>query len=220
MKQIFIVESINSNKFVTQYTETNGKLSTGSILNAEQFIDAVAQLKKENNASGASRCKANIIDPRILVDDIKKLVWTYTPEPDQILYYSHGSHGFVGKIHWPTFIFKRMGSRLFIGVIQSKNKRPTADTRVYYAPLPNISNMGSICLGSARLPKNNDIDAISKAYLDSTKTHFGHTAFFRNKKVPSAAQYANWLKSKEKEPVRVSELAVMGTVSDFILKAM
>lgn len=216
-KQIFVVETISNKTFITEYAQVAGKVSGGQVLSTNEFIEVVSQLRKLPTDTTA-KSKA-LIDSRILLDDGFSLVWTYTPEPDQNLYYSHGGHGFIGVIQWPTFIFRRSGNQLSIGVIQSRHKRPTLDTKVYRAPLPNISGTGAICLGSAKLPKSNlDIDAIAKAYLDSTKTHFGYSNCFRHKKEITAAQYVKWLKQKESEPVRVSELAVFGTVKDFIKK--
>ncbi|MFA0698170.1 hypothetical protein, partial [Vibrio sp. 10N.222.49.C9] len=88
------------------------------------------------------------------------------------------------SINWNhlVFCYDKSTTSLCVAVTQHA-KRCTATTRLYFAPLPNVWQNTSICLGSVNLPKTEDIDEIAKAYINSTKTHLNHTGMFRDSQV-------------------------------------
>lgn len=134
------------------------------------------------------------------------------------MYLKSNGQSLALKIKWPNLLFARKGKALFVAVLQHKT-RPTNKTRLYLAPLPNVYANHNICLGSVSLPDNNDIDEISMAYIESTKTHLSNSDFWRKGGL-TIERYVQWIKQKadSKTPISVSELKYSGTVSEFIQK--
>lgn len=222
-KQIFILEKTSGRTFITEYKSNETGIGAGRVLKLEEFTDSVNTALEDQYSKINKNNKINkkndlgLLDERIILMKHNKLVWKYTPKPSQFLYLKYGSSGYVGKFNWPTLVFKLENRTLSVAVLRSSKNRPTSDTRIYHAPLPNIYVNGNICLGTALLPKGNDIDEISEAYLNSTKTNFlkGMTCF-RNKEIKSMSHYLKWVKEKAHDKIKVSELAPMGTITSFI----
>ncbi|MDF9399070.1 hypothetical protein [Vibrio sp. 1180_3] len=207
-REAFIVEHFDKESFVTAYDiDLQNKISNARVVNRDDLIDA---LKTANHSNGL-----DILDPRILVSTPSTMVWTYKPSKYQPLYYRHNNRTFAKPILWCTFIFKYHQGRLSVCVAPN-GKRPTVNTRVYCAPLPNVYQSGKICLGTCQLPTTGNIDEISEAYFNSTKTHMNSNGLFRKKKSLGNTDYYAWLQSKVETPIRVSELAVYGTLNNFI----
>jgi len=217
IKRIFVLESFSGVSYVTEFTQNKEEISTGKIINFGEFVGNLNDIYESNEKaiSGNYSNEVELIDPRILVSKPNLLVWTYTPSPEQFIYYKYGKQGYAGRFNWPTLLFVRKGRALSVAVIRSSKNRPTLDTQLYQPPFPNTDN-GKICLGSVSLPEHNDIEKITIAYLDSTKTHFNgeKNHIFRNEEIPK--NYAKWLKSKAKNKVKISELKPLSTLAKFI----
>lgn len=214
-KTLFLLERFGSEAYISQMNVSqDGTVEEAQVIDPAQFIEQL-----QDTSSNSLYAKSEILDERILVKSTSKLAWYYQPKPSQRLFYKQSGRTLNAKINWCTFVFVRVQKRLFVGVIQH-NKRPNAKTRVYAAPLPNVyEKTGSICLGSCVLPDTMDIDKISETYLNSVKTHLNSQSQFRAKKTTTDKEYFDYISSKQEEKIKVSELAIMGTLSDFITQA-
>lgn len=131
--------------------------------------------------------------------------------------YQHKGSSFAAPIQWCNFVFKLQDGALSVVVSRGKS-RINGNTKLYHAPLPNVYESAKICLGSCTIPNSTDIDQISEAYFNSTKTHFNCNKSFRSKKQKTPKEYAQWLKTKVKSSIKVSELTSFGTLNQFISK--
>ncbi|MFC5079548.1 hypothetical protein VTH8203_01536 [Vibrio thalassae] len=205
-KEAFVLEHFGKESFLTAYdVNDDNTIANARVISRAEFIESLC-----------SNSVNEIIDPRILVNSAMLKVWTYTPRPNQPLFFNYAKRKFASPIKWCTFVFKYQKGSLSVGVIRAAKTRPTLETKVYYAPLPNIYSSGNICLGSCTLPTNGSIDEISEAYLNSTKTHFNYKNLFRDPTLGCYSNYYAWLERKRTEPIKVSELSVMGTLGTFI----
>ncbi len=201
-----VIETRDNESITTHYDVVNGEPTNPKIINPIEYI--------ENKFSHSN--STNIIDERILVNTSALLVWQYTPNTDQILNVKNGSKFLLQKHKWNNFIFKLQHNKLYIATTQFK-KRVNANTRLYHAPLPNVSSNGIICLGNLELPETRNIDQISKAYFDSLKTHLNNNYIFRNKTTNDTEFYKILNeKLKTRTGFKVSELNIFGTVEQFI----
>ncbi|MDN2483880.1 hypothetical protein [Vibrio agarivorans] len=207
---LYMVESLGTQTFITQYDTTKENTAINPVVISPS--DLITKLRESTNEDG----ELDIIDPRLLVDNGTCRVWVYTPEPDQPLYYNYGKKQRVQTVKkWCPLLFKMVDGKLYVAALRY-GTRPKMDTRIYHVPLPNVYSNGSICLGDVKLPKHFDVDAVSKAYLDSNKSHLNYTGGFRRKGTLKNEEYFEWLIRRDSEPMRVSELSVMGTVEQFI----
>lgn len=213
-QEIFLLDTINGKSYLTAFEVKDNTPKNPKVIDHKQLI---AKLSKQSST-------LSLTDERILATSHDTIVWTYTPKPSQPLFYRQGGKTIAKPIMWPTFIFKKKGGSLSVGVLRGRG-RPNANTKVYCAPLPNVYHNGGICMGSCNITNLDDIDAISEEYLNSTKTHLNNREFLRHpKKVMksptqdrlSNADYYRWISTKHDEPIRVSELSVLGTVDSFI----
>ncbi|ENM5835483.1 hypothetical protein NTH44_003593 [Vibrio metoecus] len=210
-RTLFLIEQIGSEGFVSKMDiDSEGNIGSSIVINPSELIERMYEAQSNNNSHSKS-----LLDERILVKNCDELVWYYKPEDKQRFFYRHEGRTINAPIKWPTFIFRKTGNELKVGVIQH-NKRPTLTTRIYYAPLPNVYDSGKICLGSCTLPNTFDVDEISKAYFNSVKTHINNKKMLRAFKMISQEDYFQFISKKKTEPVRVSELTVYGTVKQFI----
>lgn len=211
--EVVAFETINNETFITHYdvkiADANGARNESYEIYNPKVINPTTLVDKLNLK------QSGLIDPRVLVDSGNTLIWQYTPNPEQCLYYKYRDKTFAKPIKWCNFIFKLQGNELSVFAVQHKS-RPTEKTRLYFAPLPNVYSSGNICLGSCSLPRNKDIDAISECYFESVKTHLNNRKLLRGHKEVSDTQFFNWIKSKTTTPIRVSELKLFGTLKDIL----
>ncbi|MCY9870508.1 hypothetical protein [Vibrio barjaei] len=156
-----------------------------------------------------SNTQAELTDERVFLDNAQYLGWTYQTTDKTKLFYSHETKVIANSFPFPPLIFLLHKTKRTLSIYATQHKtRPKMTTRLYCAPLPNINNFGHVCLGSLVLPKENNIDAISEAYFQSTKTHLNNKDLFRGKSVTNQ-EYYNWALEviKTKRKVSVKELA-------------
>lgn len=210
-RTVYLLEQFGDKAFLSQMpVEDDGEIGQGHVIDPNQFIETLREAQNTDDSDGV-----DLIDRRLLVKNSKHMVWMYTPNPDQPFYYHHQNKRLAKPIHWPTFVFKRTGQSLSVCVLQHKT-RPSLNTRVYHAPLPNVYKSGSICLGGCVLPLTDDIDAITEEYLNSVKTHLNFDGGFRGVDAMTDKQYFQYIQRKTKEKIKVSELTPFGTLKDFI----
>ncbi|MEZ2336366.1 PRTRC system protein B [Mucilaginibacter sp. RCC_168] len=91
-------------------------------------------------------------------------VWYTTPQ-EVNLFFSDALGIPSGKAKIPALLWKAAKERLEVFALKGKNK-PNADTPLYYAPLFNLSQNGSVCMGTV----NVQIDR--QTYLEQLMTQW------------------------------------------------
>jgi PRTRC genetic system protein B len=73
----------------------------------------------------------------------------------------------------PALLFDVAGGQLSIFALKEA-KRPVKDTKLYRAPYWNVSDQGSVCLGTTRIPDVLSVESISRwadSFFESQFTH-------------------------------------------------
>ena len=78
------------------------------------------------------------------------------------------------SVPWPTLIYHASGSRIRLAALTSDRSRPTDRTKLYEAPLMNVSLGGAVCLGSARTPQNPTLENLHEYERAIEATAFSH----------------------------------------------
>lgn len=101
-----------------------------------------------------------------------KLIW-YLKSSWQSLSFDKSLGIKDGIMKVPTLVFSLVGSNLSVFAV--KTNSPNSKTILYQAPFHNIYESGSICMGSAKIVKSNEINEIMQnhenAFFQSKFTH-------------------------------------------------
>ena len=115
---------------------------------------------------------------RVLVRTAEIIVW-WSPAREQTMFFSdrgndHSLKNMNGKLYpHPPLLFKACGSHLWVRAL-SKDKRPTAETRLCMAPYWNCYDNGVCCTGSMKIPQEKSVSAIDlwdESFFQSEFTH-------------------------------------------------
>ncbi|MDN3384468.1 PRTRC system protein B [Pseudoalteromonas sp. APC 3358] len=211
-----VVNQYESSTYLTYHDiDTNNKIKDGKFIDIAQAVKALATLNDEPIES-----ECNWIDTDILYSSDNQLIW-YVPAQKRTLWFVASENKFSLKVHTPSFVFALNRNARKLRVFSCKSKsRPTPESKLYNAPLMNVSLDGSLCLGSATLPDNVQSDskqirnACESALFDTNFSHVNNSKTFKSKKeVTTTGHVAFWKKfEKENREPKASEL-VLSTVS-------
>lgn len=95
------------------------------------------------------------------------------PDRKTTLIISQGQEKITITIPLPTMIFMGVASSYYVW--STKDKEPTAETKLYQAPLPNVSSEGQICWGN-NSPGMANVSASDRAWHNFIRSPFtGHS---------------------------------------------
>jgi PRTRC genetic system protein B len=100
-------------------------------------------------------------------------VW-YTPPKETDLFFSDGLGIPSGKTKIPAMLWKATKDRLQVFALKGKAK-PNADTPLYYAPLFNLSQDGSVCMGTVNI--NIDRQTHLEQFMGQWESYFFNSYF-------------------------------------------
>jgi PRTRC genetic system protein B len=100
-------------------------------------------------------------------------IW-YTPPQETNLFFSEGLGIASGKTKIPALLWKATKERLQVFALKGK-ARPNADTPLYYAPLFNLSQDGSVCMGTVNI--NIDRQTHLEQFMAQWETYFFNSYF-------------------------------------------
>tara|TARA_B100001059_G_C17685305_1_gene501997 strand:+ start:121 stop:876 length:756 start_codon:yes stop_codon:yes gene_type:complete len=211
-----VVNQYQGSAYLTYHDiDDQNKIKDGKFIDIPQAVKALATLNPDANDD-----ETNWVDTDVLYTSDALLIW-YAPAQLRTLWFTSGEEKFSIRVHTPSFVFSlnRNARRLNVFACKSKS-RPTPDTKLYNAPLMNVSQSGDLCLGSAKLPDNLQSDskklrkACEAALFDTNFSHVNNYETFKSKKkVTTAGHIAFWKKlEKENRAPKASEL-VLSTVS-------
>lgn len=100
-------------------------------------------------------------------------VW-YTPPQETDLFFSDSLSIPSGKTKIPALLWKASKERLQVFALKGKAK-PNVDTPLYYAPLFNLSQDGSVCMGTVNI--NIDRQTYLEQFISQLETYFFNSYF-------------------------------------------
>jgi PRTRC genetic system protein B len=121
------------------------------------------------------QCKGVIPQNLIYVNAQKNgyAIW-YTPPQEIDLFFSDGLGIPSGRAKIPAVLWKATKERLQVFSLKGKAK-PNADTPLYYAPLFNLSQDGSVCMGTVNV--NIDRQTTLEQFMSQWESYFFNSYF-------------------------------------------
>lgn len=132
----------------------------------------------------------DVLPASVLYTDRLTLMWWLPGEvrPMHLLSHDRGHHTILTR--WPSLVAMVRNRTLYLAAVEG-DARPTADTPLFHAPLPNTYASTAVCTGSARLPlgqRAGDLDGWNAVIFDSAFTHTNHTATLAPERVTTRAK--------------------------------
>lgn len=199
--QLFMTTSLlafhtlyNTNEvLVTLHNVRNGNVGKGrtvSNIAAQQTLSALTK----NDSFNLDDC---ILDQRILVNSDSILVWHEKSLKRDMWFRFNGDLTLI-PVTYPSLVFvlNKARSSLYV-YAKSTNKRPNEKTKLYVAPIGNISLNGAVCQGSAKLPNlqtsiNKLIKECSDTIYNSAFSHVNNLKTFRGGDFSTTKHIAKW----------------------------
>lgn len=122
-----------------------------------------------------------ILPASVLYRDRNTTIWWLPPliRPMHLRSHDQGLQTILTR--WPSLVALVRDRTLHLVAVEG-DARPSADTALHHAPLPNVYADTSVCTGSARLPlamRVSDIPAWESVVFDTAFTHTNHTSTLR-----------------------------------------
>lgn len=218
-----VINEFQSSTYLTYHEiDENNKIKDGRFIDIDE---AVKGLKTLNDAPIDD--ESHWIDPNLLYSNESLLIWQSKAQ-QRTLWFLTGQRIKI-QAHTPSLIFVLDRKNRKLGVFCHKSKsRPTPDTKLYNAPLMNISLDGNLCLGNAPLPSylNSDSPKLRQqceaVLFESNFSHVNNNSTFKQKKpVTSQAHIAFWKKlEKENRAPKACELVESKMTLNKIIKGL
>jgi len=148
-------------------TDAGPQIGPGTVMD-KQIAYQFAQYVAQNEVGDETLLPANI-----LMNSPTRLIWFKEPEVRK-MWFKVGKKKVSYAVPWPRLLYVATPDELSVFAIKGR-RRPSADTRLYHAPLMNIYDDGRVCLGSARMPARFDLSSIPDMEAIITDTLFSHT---------------------------------------------
>ncbi|MCT8869025.1 PRTRC system protein B [Shewanella bicestrii] len=202
---------------ITRHKINNGKLLLGDVISIDDLAEAVTDMQSRNE-SNSLNAFADYIEPHIIAQNSKILAW-YTPRKEQTLFLTKSS--VLVTLPPLLYVYKPAignGIASLSVFALASNKRPNTNTKLYHAPLMNIYQNGSVCLGTMKIPQQmsgNIIDVVEKEFFGSKFTHPNHNQLTRK-----PVNIEEFYRQKEKSGQRIltSELMPINSTVGQILR--
>jgi PRTRC genetic system protein B len=178
------VEQDNDNyghKSTDIYVESYDIGKQGNPINAHPLsikeMGALSELLKSTQELQNSYLQSKGVIPSNLVyvntQNNGYAIW-YTPPKDAALFFNDGLGIPSGKAKTPALLWKATRERLQVFALKGKAK-PNADTLLYYAPLFNLSQDGSVCMGTVNI--NIDRHTHVEQFMEQWESYFFNSYF-------------------------------------------
>jgi PRTRC genetic system protein B len=123
--------------------------------------------------SAAKQYGAGEIMPEGMIMANEKVCAWFRPARQRFMHVAIGGERRAVNVRWPNLVMAHANGELFLAATDSKS-HPDGLTKLYRAPLGNVYASTKVCLGNARVPRENGISAIEgwdKVVFDSAFTH-------------------------------------------------
>lgn len=187
----------------------DGRVMAGKPLMQEtiQGIVDVFFDERKNTQNISGMIPASLLFFNLLPGGHYNAVW-YRPAEERVLHFSQGLKIPTGKAWVPAMLYVVDKNQLTVFALKS-NARPTEKTKLYMAPFHNVSEDGSVCLGSAKVkkPKQLTYDSMMKYWEDLFwLSEFSHVNGDNRTKSDLSAVWKKLLKDKKLKWSDIDEL--------------
>jgi len=154
------------------------EIQPGACVSSEAVQDLALTLLEKS-------ARLELLPPALLALGLKGMLWHCPPAINPIWFSPHTNKGESNpgkealrklsgdRVPHPHLLFHAKLHGLEVYALRGDSK-PTPASRLYQAPYWNISEEGSLCIGTARIPKSpspSHIPAIEKGFFESNFTH-------------------------------------------------
>lgn len=124
-------------------------------------------------ANRRRRSRVTVLPPEVLHLEPDATAWWLPPVKRPMLIIDAQGKDSVCDVVWPGLVAVVVRRVLHLVAVEGA-ERPTGDSAVFHAPLPNVYATGQVCTGSARLPASQAVTDIPAWNEVITATWFTH----------------------------------------------
>lgn len=206
--------------FATYHEVSNkGRIQSGKPLTMEQVYAHVASLVESSENGAAWR------DNRVVYESADILAWV-SKSKKHSMWFRIGGKAFRVNAVWPNLLFVVHKSSRSLKVMATARSSVTKLTRLYEAPLCNISKGGAVCQGNATLPDRQIVgttevlDECEATIYNSNFTHVNSSVTLKD--CPDTNKHvAAWKKfAKENRKPKASEMVKANVTVESYIKAL
>ena len=144
-------------------------LGAGSPLGESDIVALIEQLR--------GSLPSEFLPENVLMRTQETIVW-WTAAATRPMFYATSKGPELEQLSGkrfpqPALVLRARAGSLDIRAL-AENKRPTPDTPMYVAPYWNVSDNGSVCLGSTKAPREASVKSLSRweaSFFESEFTH-------------------------------------------------
>lgn len=173
LREALLIYSGNNQSFITHHAIAHHEQGPPTIGPAQplttSFVDSLLRsLRRDTDAE--------VLPDTVLAKGDQSIVW-WTPARRRQMFYTNAQDK-AFELNGKTFPQPPLVWRVSHGTLAIRallqNKRPTATTKLAFAPFWNVSHAGQVCLGSMRCPESASVAAMSEweqGFYESAFTH-------------------------------------------------
>ena len=173
LREALLVYYGNQATFITKHAVKTQKNTTPALGPAQPLTVAFVESLVRSLGGGAA---AEVFPENILAKSDRMIAW-WTPAQCRQMFYQH-AEGKAADLNGrsfpqPPLVWQVADGQLKIRAL-TENKRPEATTKLAVAPFWNLSDCGTVCIGSMRRPESASVAAISdweRGFYESAFTH-------------------------------------------------
>ena len=173
LREALLIYREGKRSFITRHEVLTHKHGPPVLGVAQPLTTGFVENLAESLGGSAS---AEVLSENILAKSDRMVAW-WTPRRQRQMYFENPEgkmRTLNGKrLPQPPLVWKVIHGGLSIRAL-AENKRPNAETKLAVAPFWNLSDDGSVCLGSMRCPESTSVGSIEgweKGFYESSFTH-------------------------------------------------
>ena len=173
LREALLVYHGNQTTFITKHAVKTQKNTTPALGPAQPLTVAFVESLVRSLGGGAA---AEVFPENILAKNDRMIAW-WTPAQCRQMFYQH-AEGKAADLNGrsfpqPPLVWQVADGQLKIRAL-TENKRPEATTKLAVAPFWNLSDCGTVCIGSMRKPESASVAGIpdwERGFYESAFTH-------------------------------------------------
>ncbi len=173
LREALLIYREGRRSFITRHEVVAQKQGPPALGVAQPLTTAFVENLAESLGGSAA---AEVLSENILAKSDRMIAW-WTPRRRRQMFFENPEgkmQRLNGKLFpQPPLVWKVIHGGLSIRAL-AENKRPNAETKLAVAPFWNLSDDGSVCLGSMRCPESTSVGSIEgweKGFYESAFTH-------------------------------------------------
>jgi PRTRC genetic system protein B len=173
LREALLIYQEGRRSFITRHEVVAQKQGPPVLGVAQPLTTAFVSHLAESLGGSAA---AEVLPESILAKSDRMIAW-WTPRRRRRMFYENAEGKMLnlsGRVFpQPPLVWKVIHGSLSIRAL-AENKRPNAESKLAVAPFWNLSDDGSVCLGSMRCPESTSVGSIEgweKGFYESAFTH-------------------------------------------------